>query len=469
MIIKNLKLICFYFCLLLTVTAQAAVVNDVTGMTPVKVKTVVQPKSTQQVAELVQKTSGPISIAGGKYSMGGQTAFAGAIQIDTSQLNHVIAFNPEKKLLTIEAGATWQQVQQLIDPYDLSVKIMQSFANFSIGGSLGVNVHGRYIGEGPIILSVENIKIVLADGSVVVASPTENAEIFYAAIGGYGGIGIITEVTLRLSDNVKVKRINQLMPIADYQNYFVQNIRTNKAAIFHNGIIYPPDYEKVRAVTYVQTDDPLTIKARLRPVNKKYPKEKKQMKIVASSDFGKQLRKYHDYFDYQHEPVMWRNYEASYRVAQLEPIATKYKTFALQEYFIPIEKFNDFYPQLTSILKKHHANVINISIRHANPDSGSLLAWANTEVFAFVIYYQQFKDKKSQREVGVWTRELINAALANGGSYFLPYQLHASLEQFKQAYPGATKFFQLKAKLDPTNKFRNLLLERYRSAVELPE
>lgn len=106
MIIKNLKLICFYFCLLLTVTAQAAVVNDVTGMTPVKVKTVVQPKSTQQVAELVQKTSGPISIAGGKYSMGGQTAFAGAIQIDTSQLNHVIAFNPEKKLLTIEAGAT---------------------------------------------------------------------------------------------------------------------------------------------------------------------------------------------------------------------------------------------------------------------------------------------------------------------------------------------------------------------------
>lgn len=169
MIIKNLKLICFYFCLLLTVTAQAAVVNDVTGMTPVKVKTVVQPKSTQQVAELVQKTSGPISIAGGKYSMGGQTAFAGAIQIDTSQLNHVIAFNPEKKLLTIEAGATWQQVQQLIDPYDLSVKIMQSFANFSIGGSLGVNVHGRYIGEGPIILSVENIKIVLADGSVVVA------------------------------------------------------------------------------------------------------------------------------------------------------------------------------------------------------------------------------------------------------------------------------------------------------------
>lgn len=461
---KMLNVFCYCFCLLLAVQAQAIVVNDVTGMTPVEVAAVVQPESTQQVAELVKKTSGSISIAGGKHSMGGQTAFDNAIQIDTSKLNHVIAFNPEKKLLTIEAGASWQQVQQLIDPYGLSVKIMQSFANFSIGGSLGVNVHGRYIGEGPIILSVENIKIVLADGSVVLASPHKNQDIFYAAIGGYGGIGIITEVTLRLSDNVKIKRFNQLMPIAEYQKYFMQNIRSDKSAIFHNGIIYPPDYKKVRAVTFVQTDEPLTITEPLRPLNKKYSKEKRQMKIVASSDFGKKLRKLHDHVDYQQQPVMWRNYEASYRVAALEPIATKNKTFALQEYFIPVEKFDDFYPQLVNILKKHQVNVINISIRHANQDSGSLMAWAKTEVFTFVIYYQQNKNEKGQQQVRIWTRELIDAAVANGGSYFLPYQLHATLEQFKQAYPQAERFFKLKAQLDPTNKFRNQLLERYRPA-----
>jgi hypothetical protein len=43
---------------------------------------------------------------------------------------------------------------------------------------------------------------------------------------------------------------------------------------------------------------------------------------------------------------------------------------------------------MVSILNKHHVNVINISIRHAHQDSGSLMAWAHTEVFAFVIYYQ---------------------------------------------------------------------------------
>lgn len=467
--IKNKPIICYFFGLLLWVPAQAVVVNDVTGMTPVKIKAVVQPESTAQVSELVKRTSGSISIAGGKYSMGGQTAFKDAIQIDSSKLNHVISFNPEDKLLTIEAGASWQQVQQLIDPYGLAVKIMQSYADFSIGGSLGVNVHGRYLGEGPIILSVENIKIVLADGSVVLASPHEHQDIFYAAIGGYGGIGVITEVTLRLTDNVKVKRVNQLMPIADYHRYFVENIRSDKSAVFHNGVIYPPEYEKVRAVTYVQTDEPLTITERLRPLNKKYTKEKRQLKIVASSDFGKQLRKLHDNVDFLQQPVMWRNYEASHRVAELEPIENKNKSFALEEYFIPVEKFDEFYPQMVSILKKHHVNVINISIRHANQDSGSLMAWANTEVFAFVIYYQQNKDEQSQQQVGIWTRELIDAALANGGSYFLPYQLHATSEQFKQAYPGAEQFFKLKSKLDPTNKFRNLLLERYRSVVTVQD
>ena len=200
---KKINLLISALGFLLPFTVMAVEVNDVTGMTPIQVAAVVQPESTQQVVDIVKKATGPISIAGGKYSMGGQTAIQGAVQIDTRKLNHVIDFKPEQKLLTIETGATWLQVQELIDPYDLSVKIMQSYANFSIGGSLSVNVHGRYIGEGPIILSVKQFKIVLADGKVVIASPEQNQDIFYGAIGGYGGLGIITEVTLQLADNVR--------------------------------------------------------------------------------------------------------------------------------------------------------------------------------------------------------------------------------------------------------------------------
>ena len=181
--------------------------------------------------------------------------------------------------------------------------------------------------------------------------------------------------------------------------------------------------------------------------------------------FGKELRKLYDDAYFVKQPVMMRNYEASLAVALLEPISMHDKSFALEEYFIPVEKFDDFYPQMIDILKKHQANIINISIRHANPDSGSLLAWAQTEVFAFVIYYQQGTDEQSKKQVGIWTRELIDAALANGGTYYLPYQLHATEEQFQRAYPRAIEFFKLKERLDPENKFSNLFLERYRPAT----
>lgn len=67
-----------------------------------------------------------------------------------------------------------------------SCKIMQTYSNFTVGGSLSVNVHGRYIGEGPLIRLVESIEVVLADGKEVIASRTENPEIFFAAIGGFG-------------------------------------------------------------------------------------------------------------------------------------------------------------------------------------------------------------------------------------------------------------------------------------------
>jgi hypothetical protein len=104
---------------------------------------------------------------------------------------------------------------------------------------------------------------------------------------------------------------------------------------------------------------------------------------------------------------------------------------------------------------------VNVSIRHADEDPGSLLAWARTEVFAFVIYYKQGTDMAAQAAVGSWSRELIDAVLDVGGTYYLPYQLHATEEQFTRAYPRAGECLALKQRLDPANKFRNRLVDKY--------
>jgi FAD/FMN-containing dehydrogenase len=63
--------------------------------------------------------------------------------------------------------------------------------------------------------------------------------------------------------------------------------------------------------------------------------------------------------------------------------------------------------------------------------------------------------------VGTWTRELIDAVLSVGGRYYLPYQLHATQEQFHRAYPRANELFAVKQQVDPTNRFRNKLWDKY--------
>lgn len=136
-------------------------------------------------------------------------------------------------------------------------------------------------------------------------------------------------------------------------------------------------------------------------------------------------------------------------------------TYVLQEYFVPVDSFNSFYPKLAAILKQHKVNVINISVRHAKKDPGSLLAWARSEVYAFVLYYTQGTTEKDKEAVGVWTRALIDAALQCNGTYYLPYQLHATEAQFEKAYPNARTFFALKKKYDPANKFRNKMWDKY--------
>ncbi|CAH0177493.1 Decaprenylphosphoryl-beta-D-ribose oxidase [Pseudomonas sp. Bi70] len=195
------------------VTAQQ-VVNDVSGLNPVVMARVVAPRSEQAVVDALRSYPGAVSIGGGRYSMGGQTAADGALQLDMRGLDKVLEFSPERREIRVQSGITWRAILEYIDPYDLSPQIMQSYANFTVGGSLSVNVHGRYVGEGPIVGSVKTIRVVLADGRVVDASPTDNAALFYGVIGGYGGLGVIVEATLGLAENTRIARESQVMAFA---------------------------------------------------------------------------------------------------------------------------------------------------------------------------------------------------------------------------------------------------------------
>src|SRR6185436_6066293 len=210
---------------------------------------------------------------------------------------------------------------------------------------------------------------------------------------------------LDLAENVRVKRQHQVMPITQYRQYFFQHVRDSSSVVFHNGDIYPPSYTTVNALSYVRTDDPVTVADRLIPRDRSYRINRALFPVIAGWPFGKALRQHViDPWQQRGTEVTWRNYEASYDVAELEPRSRESSTYVLQEYFVPVERFDEWIPRMREIFQRRHVNVINVSIRHAKADPGSLLAWARSEVFAFVVYYKQDTDAESRREVGVWTR-----------------------------------------------------------------
>jgi FAD/FMN-containing dehydrogenase len=443
-------------------TQSPNLVNDISGLNPVPVWAVVTPHSVDEVIDALRRSDGPVSIGGGRYSMGGQVASPMSLHLDMRQMNQVLAFSPADKTIRVQAGTRWRAIQRFIDPHGLAVKIMQTYANFTVGGALSVNCHGRYMGLGPVILSVRSIRLVLADGTLVEASRDNNADLFFAAIGGYGSVGVIVEAELDLAENNRVQRLNQKMNAGDYLAHFRARIRANKTAVFHNADLYPPDFTRVRSVTWVETDLPPTEHRRLHEPDASYPLHRYFVWAVTETPLGKWRREYLiDPLLFRRKIVHWRNFEASYDVAELEPASRERATYVLQEYFCPVERFEEFVPKMAEILKRHRVNMLNVSVRHAYADPGSLLAWARGETFAFVLYYKQRTRDNAKNRVAVWTRELIDAVISVGGAYYLPYQPHATPAQFHAAYPRARELFALKARVDPDYRLRNVLWDRY--------
>jgi len=442
--------------------AKDRVINDVSRLNPTRIAEERRPRSTDEVRAALRAWSGSVSVGGGRFSMGGQIAAVGSLHLDMRAMKQLVSFDGPRRRIRVQAGMTWRDLQDVIDPSDLSVKIMQSYSNFTVGGSVSVNCHGRYVGKGPLVNSVQAVQLVTADGEVLELTRSRDTELFRAVFGGYGGLGVITEVELELEANARIERVVHDVALDRYPAFFRERVLPDSRIVLHNADLTPPNFAVPRVTSWITTDKPLTQADRLIPRGLDYYLEKNAIWAMTELPGGSSLREsVVDRTTLQKKTVIWRNYEASLDTASLEPRTRSISTYVLQEYFIPVQNFLPFAQEMARILKARSVNALNVSIRHSPADTESLMKWAPTEVFSFVLYYKQRTHDPASVAVGVWTRELIDAALVNGGRYYLPYRLDATRAQFERAYPEARAFVSLKARVDPGTRFRNLLWDRY--------
>ena len=147
-------------------------------------------------------------------------------------------------------------------------------------------------------------------------------------------------------------------------------------------------------------------------------------------------------------------------VANLEGLDPT-RTDILHEYFVAPERFSDFLKICRDLIPKSKLEFLNVTLRYVRKDETSLLAYARTDRIAAVMSFSQRMNGDDEMEMMRLTEALIEAIGDIGGSFYLPYRLHARRDQVHAIYPNAARFAALKRQYDPGLLFRNGLWDTY--------
>jgi FAD/FMN-containing dehydrogenase len=117
----------------------------------------------------------------------------------TERVNRLLEFDVEQGILRAEAGVTLAEILDVIVPKGWFLPVTPGTKFVSLGGCVAADVHGKnHHHDGSFGEFVLSIDMILADGSRVTCSPSEQPELFWATVGGMGLTGIIGEVMLKL-------------------------------------------------------------------------------------------------------------------------------------------------------------------------------------------------------------------------------------------------------------------------------
>ena len=399
--------------------------------------------------------------------MGGQTATPDGLQLDMREFRGVVALDTAARTITVHSGTRWREVQEAIDPAGLAVKIMQTYNTFTVGGALSVNAHGRYIGQGPLVRSVRAITLVLADGRIVRGQPGRAPRALLRRHRRLRRRSASSPTSRSTSPTNSARAAHRFdAPVADYLELLPAADPARHRSRLPQRRLYPPAYEVVHAVSYVQTATAgHGADRRIQPADQASWTHRLGYEVITSGRLGKWLR------EHIVDPVIFRGEPG--HLAQLRGELRRERagaclagptartccrsTSCRSDSFDGLRAAHAAHPPVARV------NAVNVSIRHALPDPGTILAWAPAGGRVRLRSLLQAGDRPggAAARCGRWTRELIEAAIQSGGRYYLPYQPLATREQFTRAYPRATELFALKRRIDPTGKFTNTLWDLY--------
>jgi FAD/FMN-containing dehydrogenase len=447
---------------------------DVARLAPARITQLEHARDVEQLRAVIRDAQArglKVSIAGSRHSQGGHTYSAGGVRLNMRGFNRILALDSVNRTVTVQSGATWDEVQRAIAPHGLAIKVMQSSNIFTVGGTLSANAHGRDLDVTQVVEVVLRFNLLLADGRVLDVSRTTHPELFSLVIGGYGLYGVILDVTLRLAPDEMYEQHSVVMDYRAFPRYFAEQVQTDTGVVLMlaRPSIDPDAAEFLREIvvatwrrappgrtgSYELTEEAHVLRDRF------------FLGLSRRFDWAKSLR-----WSLQKKIELGagelrfvsRNNAMRPPLAPLELLTynSRRNTDIIQEYYVPVEHFVAFMDRFRDILRAGEMNVLSSTVRYVSPNATPALAYAPSRpAFAIIQMSNVGLSADAQARARDVTRRLVDAALDHGGTYYLTYQLYPTAEQLHRAYPTARRAFARKRFYDPGELFTNQFYEAY--------
>ena len=144
--------------------------------------------------------------------------------LDCTPLDRILDFDWETGRIRVEAGLSLANLLEIIVPHGWFLPVTPGTKFVTIGGAIANDVHGKnHHRAGTFGSHINEMLIYRSDAGGVICSPTSNADLFGATIGGLGLTGVIGWADLQLkhisgngieAENLPFENLNEFLELS---------------------------------------------------------------------------------------------------------------------------------------------------------------------------------------------------------------------------------------------------------------